>query len=94
MCVDILKVLANRSPLKLTHIMFKANVNCNVLKEYLDFLTKQGLVEEKIIGREKIVYGITQRGITVLKQLRELQEVLPIVEETVNWAKNQGSSMF
>ena len=74
--------------------MFKANVNCNVLKEYLDFLTKQGLVEEKIIGREKIVYGITQRGITVLKQLRELQEVLPIVEETVNWAKNQGSSMF
>jgi predicted transcriptional regulator len=94
MCVDILKVLANRSPLKLTHIMFKANVNCNVLKEYLDFLTKQGLVEEKIIGREKIVYGITQRGITVLKQLRELQEVLHIVEETVNWAKNQGSSMF
>jgi len=74
--------------------MFKANVNCNVLKEYLDFLTKQGLVEEKIIGREKIVYGITQRGITELKQLRELQEVFPIVEETVNWAKNQGSSMF
>ena len=94
MCVDILKVLANRSPLKLTHIMFKANVNCNVLKEYLDFLTKQGLVEEKIIRREKIVYGITQRGITVLKQLRELQEAFPIVEETVNWAKNQRPYLF
>ena len=89
MYVDILKVLAQRGPLKLTHIMYKANVNCSVLKEYLDFLTKQGLVEEKIIGRERIVYVITQRGVTVLKQFRELKEVLPIVEETGNEARNQ-----
>jgi predicted transcriptional regulator len=93
MCVDILKVLAHWGPLKLTHVMYKANVNCSVLKEYLDFLTKQGLVEEKIIRREKLVYAITQRGIIVLKQLRELQELLPIVEETGK-SKNQGSSLF
>jgi len=37
MYIDILKVLAHRGPLKLTHIMYKANVNCSVLKEYLDF---------------------------------------------------------
>ncbi len=86
MYVDILKVLAQRGPLKLTHIMYKANVNCKVLKEYLDFLTKQGLVEEKIIRRERVVYAITQRGVTVLKQFRELKEVLPIVEETRNQA--------
>ena len=84
MYVDILKVLAQRGPLKLTHVMYKANVNCSVLKEYLDFLTKQGLVEEKIIRRERVVYAITQRGVTVLKQFRELKEVLPIVEETRN----------
>jgi hypothetical protein len=47
MYVDILKVLAHRGPLKLTHVMYKANVNCSVLKEYLDFLMKQGLVEER-----------------------------------------------
>ena len=88
MYVDILKVLAQRGPLKLTHVMYKANVNCKVLKEYLDFLTKQGLVEEKIIRRERLVYAITQRGVTVLKQFRELKEVLPIVEETGNEAKN------
>ena len=82
MYVDILSVLAHRGPLKLTHVMYKANVNCSVLKEYLDFLTKQGLVEEKIMRRERIVYAITQRGITVLKYFRELKEVLPIVEET------------
>jgi predicted transcriptional regulator len=90
MYVDILKVLAQRGPLKLTHIMYKANVNCKVLKEYLDFLAKQGLVEEKIIGRERLVYAITQRGVTVLKYFRELKEVLPIVEET----RNQAPYMF
>jgi predicted transcriptional regulator len=86
MYVDILKVLAQRGPLKLTHIMYKANVNCKVLKEHLDFLTKQGLVEEKIIRRERLVYAITQQGMTVLKYFRELKEVLPIVEETRNQA--------
>jgi len=84
MSVDILKVLAQRGPLKLTHIMYKANVNCSVLKEYLDFLIKQGLVEERIIGRSRTVFAVTQRGITVLKYFRELKQVLPIVEESRN----------
>jgi predicted transcriptional regulator len=64
--------------------MYKANVNCSVLKEYLDFLMKQGLVEERTIGKRRVVYAITQRGITVLKYFRELKQVLPIVEETRN----------
>ncbi len=81
MYIDILKVLAQRGPLKLTHIMYKANVNCNVLKEYLDFLTTQGLVEERTVGKCRVVYAATQRGLTVLKYFKELKEVLPIVEE-------------
>jgi predicted transcriptional regulator len=81
MYIDILKVLAQRGPLKLTHIMYKANVNCNVLKEYLDFLLKQGLIEERMAGKSRIVFGVTQRGITVLKYFRELKQVLPIIEE-------------
>ena len=86
MYIDILKVLAHRGPLKLTHVMYKANVNCSVLKEYLDFLMKQGLVEERTIGKRRVVYAITQRGITVLKYFRELRQVLPIVEEPRNQA--------
>ena len=81
MYVDILKVLARHGPLKLTHIMYKANVNCSVLKEYLNFLMQQNLIEEKTVGKKRIVYAITQRGITVLKYFRELTTVLPIVEE-------------
>ncbi len=84
MYIDILKVLAHRGPLKLTHIMYKANVNCSVLKQYLDFLTKQNLVEERTAGKRRVVYAITQRGITVLKHFRELKQVLPIIEEQRN----------
>ncbi len=42
MYVDILKVLAQRGPLKLTHVMYKANVNCSVLKGILGLSDKAG----------------------------------------------------
>lgn len=94
MYVAILKVLVHWGPLKLTLVMYKANVNCTVLEEYLDLLTNRGLVEVKINKRERKVYAITQRGVTVLKQFRELKEVLPIVEETGNNARNQRPYLF
>jgi predicted transcriptional regulator len=68
-------------------VMYKANVNCSVLKGYLEFLIKQSLVEERVVGRQRVVYAVTQRGLTVLKYFRELKQVLPIVEE----ARNQTS---
>ena len=81
MYIDILSVLAHRGPLKLTHIMYKANVNCSALSEYLDFLLKQGLVEERNVKKNRIVYAVTQRGLTVIKSFRELKQALPIAEE-------------
>jgi len=81
MYVDILKVLAQRGPLKLTHIMYKANVNCSVLSEYLEFLLKQELVEERNVKKNRKVYAVTQHGLTVLKSFRELSQALPIIEE-------------
>jgi Predicted transcriptional regulator len=80
MYVDILTVLAHRGPLKLTHVMYKANVNCSVLKEYLDFLMKQGLVEERTIGKRRVVSPLPE-GYYGLKYFKELKQVLPIVEE-------------
>jgi predicted transcriptional regulator len=84
--VGILRVLAHKGPLKLTHIMYKANVNCKVLKENLDYLIKQELVQERIIGKGKVVFAATQRGVTVLKYFHELEQALPIVEESRNHA--------
>lgn len=79
--IDILRVLAHHGPLKLTHIMYKANINCSVLKGYINFLIKQGLVEERTVGKERRVYMITPRGITVIKAFRELKQALPVTEE-------------
>jgi len=84
MHVDILKALARHGPLKLTHIMYKANVNCSVLKQYLDFLIQHNLVEEQIRvkrRKKKAVYVITEKGRTVLTHFRELDLALQITEE-------------
>ncbi|MGB8780530.1 MAG: winged helix-turn-helix domain-containing protein [Candidatus Bathyarchaeia archaeon] len=81
MYLDILKVLSCSGQLKLTHIVYETNVNCCVLKGYLDFLMKQNLVEKRNVGRQRAAYSITQRGITVLEYFRELKQALPIVDE-------------
>lgn len=79
--LDILNTLSLKGPLKLTHIMYKSNLNCNVLKEQLDFLIKNNLVEERILAKERVVYALTQRGIGVLKAFREIRQIFPIEEE-------------
>jgi predicted transcriptional regulator len=92
--VDILEVLVHQGQLKLTHVMYKANLNYSALEKMLEFLIKQGLVEEKIIRKSKKFYAITLRGIKVLKQFREFKEVLPIVDETDNEARHQRPPLF
>jgi predicted transcriptional regulator len=79
MCLSILETLARNDPLKITHVMQKSKLNCNVLKNYFDFLLRQGAVEEKCVEREKIVYAITQRGLYLIRCFRELNQVIPTV---------------
>ena len=86
MHLKILEILDHVGPLKLTHVMNRANVNCGLLKESFDFLTRQGLVEEKIIGEGRKVYAITQLGLKVLEQFRELKEMLPIAEDPARYS--------
>jgi len=82
MYVAILKALARHGPLKLTHVMYKANINCSVLKECLDFLIQQNLAEQQALHKkrnhETVVYAITERGLTVLKYFKELDSALQI----------------
>lgn len=80
MYVDILQVLAFKGQLKLTHIMYKSNVNCKVLKLQLDFLIKNNLVEARLLRREKTVYAITPKGISILKAFTEIKQIFPIEE--------------
>ena len=82
MYVDVLNVLAQRGPLKLTHIMYKANLNCDVLKECLNFLIKQNLIEERKAGKRNVVYANTPRGTQVTKFFKELNKALPLKKKT------------
>jgi hypothetical protein len=60
--------------------MQKANVNCSVLKNYFDFLLRQGAVEEKYVKRNKISYAITDRGLYLIKCFKELDQVIPTMK--------------
>jgi len=85
MRIDILKALARHGPLKLTHIMLKAKVNFFVLKQYLGFLTEHNLVKEQTLPKKRdntrVVYAITEGGITAIRCFRELSSILQITEE-------------
>jgi len=78
--VDTLKVLAQTGPSKLTQISNRANVNNSVLRTDLEFLIKQGLIEEQAIKKQSGFFAITQRGINVLKYFHEIPQILPSVE--------------
>ena len=77
--LDVLKVLINNGPSKITHISYKANINSDFLEKYLDFLIAQRTVEERIIGNDSPVFAITQHGINLLKYF--WQPELPLIEK-------------
>ena len=82
--IDILRALACHGRLKPTHITYKANVNCSALKECLDFLVERNLVKEQMVNKKRQTrkyYAITERGLTVLKNVREINNALHVFEE-------------
>jgi predicted transcriptional regulator len=86
MYLDILRVLERGGQVKLTYIMYETNVNCFILRGFLDFLMKQNLVEKQAVGRQRAVYSITQTGKSVLESFRELKQALPITDYNCNFA--------
>lgn len=47
------KVLVHRGQLKMTHVMYKVNVNYSALEKHFALLIEQGLIEAKIVGNEE-----------------------------------------
>jgi len=79
--MDILKALGYHGPIRITHIMHKANVCFCLLEEYLSFLIRQGLVAQETLSEGTAVYAITKRGRQVLRCFRELNIALHGREE-------------
>jgi predicted transcriptional regulator len=67
-----------RTPKILTHIMYKTNVNCSVLKPLLEDLMQKGLVTtvEMRRGISRKYYVISQKGLDVLRTMRRASELL------------------
>jgi len=63
--------IAQRGSLKLTHLMYKANLNGDVLGKDVVFLIKQGLIEKRNVGGGRLVYSITHEGLSLLKSWKE-----------------------
>mgnify|MGYP001061521748 CR=1 FL=1 len=66
-CEEILGVLV-KEPLIIDSMAYKTSMDCVALKQHLDFLIKNGLVEERISGK-KTLYAVTERGMAVFKTL-------------------------
>jgi predicted transcriptional regulator len=65
--IDILEALVNK-PLTLDHIAYETNMDCTILRQHLDFLIKNRLMEERA-SKKKTPYAITEKGIAVLRVL-------------------------
>jgi predicted transcriptional regulator len=78
---DLLKALAHEGPLKLTHLVYKVNINCTTLKEDLDALIRLKLVEERTTGKNRGVFSVTERGFTILNYFCEISQVFLIINE-------------
>ena len=84
MHIDVLIALACHGRLKLTHVMYKANLNCSVAKQCLDLLIQHNLVKEHTLDKKRqtrAVYALTERGLAALKNVREINNALQIIEE-------------
>ncbi len=81
-CIDVLSILSQRGLSRITHIMYDSNTNCRVLKNNLTYMIQKDLIERKFVGKQRIAYQVTQKGVTILKTFKEFKQMLPIVEES------------
>lgn len=89
MDIAVLQALSSSKLLKLTHIMYKANVNAKVLKKKLMVLEAKGLIKSTKVhkmhlrapGRERTFYAVTSEGLGVLHSYRSVYNALGSVEQ-------------
>lgn len=68
-------------PLNLDRLSYKTSIDCTTLNKHLDFLIRNGLVEERIVG-QKMLYAATERGMTVFRTL-DFQKYVKKISSTL-----------
>ena len=69
---DLLEVLQKNKQVKITHLIYKANLSNNSIKPYLEYLLKNNLIEQIIID-EKRMFKITLKGNEFLQEFNKIK---------------------
>lgn len=65
-------MLKNNGKVKITHLIYKANLSNNSIKPYLDGMIKNKLMQE-VFEDDKKFYAITARGLKFLEEFYKIK---------------------
>lgn len=91
--MDVLKVIQANPGIRLTHIMYKANVNCSVLTKYLEFLESKGYIEKFDLkqktwaGKTKSDHRWNSKFYRTTESSRKVLELFTIIEDLMEEPK-------
>ncbi|VVB78616.1 Winged helix-turn-helix [uncultured archaeon] len=69
---DLLEVLQKNKQVKITHLIYKANLSNNSIKPYIEYLLKNNLAEQTIVD-EKRMFKITLKGNEFLLEFNKIK---------------------
>jgi len=69
---DILGILRSNKKTKITHLIYKANLSNNIIKGYIEELSKNGMMNE-IIENKKKFYVITKKGLEFIEEYNKMK---------------------
>jgi predicted transcriptional regulator len=71
---DMLQTIGNKGGrIKPTHLMYKANLSHNQMKQYLDELISKNMVHEEAKDERKMLV-ITDKGYAFIQQFHQMKE--------------------
>lgn len=70
---DILRAVAEDGPVKVTHVLYKANLSHDRLTKYLQQLEESGLINREQDG-DRATYLITDKGTRFIAEFRKMEE--------------------
>lgn len=69
---DLLEILRKNKQVKVTHLIYKANLSNNSIKPYLEELMNNKMIENDII-EDKRRFNITKKGEEFLKEFNKIK---------------------
>lgn len=69
---DILAVLQQHRQLRITRLIYKANLSNNTIKKYIQDLLNKNLIKSENL-QDKKVYKLTQKGMDFLSEFQKMK---------------------